>query len=309
MSLALAITLIALPAFGFALLPLWRRSLTPGPEAASRETAEELLETKRGLYRAIKEIEFDHQAGHFSDADHERLRASYEARAGRVLKALDEMGVIGSGETPRPGRVTASPQQIPSPRWNRRPAVLVLGAALLVGFGLVLGMLVVRFSAPEPSGSAGVMGTPAISVPQVAPGGSGQEGAARPIAPEMVRGMLDAAHKSLDAGQFQEAITAYKAILARYPQNVEAITHLGIILGIAGHTDGALEALDKALTIDPNYPHALWDKARFLNEAKQDYAGAIQVWERFVAVTPPGPDREQAQRFIQDARGKLGGKK
>jgi cytochrome c-type biogenesis protein CcmH/NrfG len=96
-------------------------------------------------------------------------------------------------------------------------------------------------------------------------------------------------------------------VLKRDPQNVDAITHLGVILALAGHADAALEAFDRALAIDSSYPHALWDKARVLYELRQDYAGAIAAWERFVAVAPPGDDREQALSRIGEARARLTG--
>ncbi len=105
--------------------------------------------------------------------------------------------------------------------------------------------------------------------------------------------MLQAAHASLDAGRYQEAIAAYTAILKRDQRNVDAITHLGVILALAGHHAEALEAFDRALAIDPDYAHALWDKAG-VQEARQDHAGAVATLERFVRVAPAGPDRDRA---------------
>jgi tetratricopeptide (TPR) repeat protein len=117
--------------------------------------------------------------------------------------------------------------------------------------------------------------------------------------------MLDAAHQALDAGNYQQAIAAYQAVLKRDPKNVEAITHLGVILSTAGHDDSALEAFDKAIAVDPTYAHAWWDKAHLLYERKQDYKGAIQAWEKFVALVPSGEDRDRALRMIDEAKGRL----
>jgi tetratricopeptide (TPR) repeat protein len=121
----------------------------------------------------------------------------------------------------------------------------------------------------------------------------------------MLQGMLQAAHQSLDAGRYQEAIAAYTAVLRREPANVDAITHLGVILALAGHADNALEAFDRALAIDPGYAHALWDKGRVLAEQKSDDRGAVAAWERFLRVAPPGPDRTQAEAWIKAARARL----
>ena len=129
-------------------------------------------------------------------------------------------------------------------------------------------------------------------------------GAPRPLSKEMLEGMLKAAHASLDAGRYQEAIAAYTAILKRDQRNVDAITHMGVILALAGHHAEALEAFDRALAIDPNYAHALWDKAG-VQEARQDHAGAVATLERFVRVSPPGPDRDKAQQRLRDAKARL----
>ena len=153
-----------------------------------------------------------------------------------------------------------------------------------------------------------------LPVPMDAPGMPGMLGTtaapatdpSKPIPPEVFRGMLDAAHQALEAGQYQQAIAAYQAILKRDPKNVEAITHLGVILATAGHDDSALEAFDKALVIDPNYAHAWWDKAQLLYERKQDYKRAIPALEKFVALIPSGQDRDRALKMIQDAKGRLG---
>lgn len=141
-------------------------------------------------------------------------------------------------------------------------------------------------------------GMPSVMAP--APGG----GPTRPLSKEMLQGMLQAAHASLDAGRYQEAIAAYTAILRRDPRNVEAITHLGVILALAGHNADALEAFDRALAIDPNYAHALWDKAG-VQETQENHAGAIETLERFVRIIPAGPDRDRAQERIRNAKAKL----
>lgn len=88
--------------------------------------------------------------------------------------------------------------------------------------------------------------------------------------------MLDAARQSLFAGRYQEAIAAYQAVLKRDPKNVDAITHMGLILATGGHSDQALEAFQKATTIDPNYPPAYLYRGQVLYEMKQDYQRASQ---------------------------------
>ena len=50
----------------------------------------ELSLQKEQLLLALREIDFDHASGKLNDRDHAALKASYQARAIQVLKALDE---------------------------------------------------------------------------------------------------------------------------------------------------------------------------------------------------------------------------
>ncbi|HLC42349.1 MAG TPA: tetratricopeptide repeat protein [Methylomirabilota bacterium] len=303
MNLAFAVIVIAIPCLIFVLLPYARRGNVVVIHEEHPLAA--LQDEKARIYRAIKEISFEHQAGHLSQEDYQELRGRYEADAARLVTKIDAVGETAPRQAGRAFTRAheASPQRLP---WSRRPLTLVFGSVLLVIFGLTLGLGVARYTAPDPAAMPRptplTLESPSDAPP---PGASGGSGGQRVITPEMLQGMLRAAHQSLDEGRYQEAIAAYKAVLKRNPKNVEAIAHLGIILGLAGHTDNAIEALDKAIGIDPNYAHAYWDKARLLSEQKQDLKGAVKAWEKFTQLAPPGADRDQALRMIQDAKGRL----
>ncbi len=314
MTLALAALALAVPALVFVAWPILRGrgATTAAPPDETRET----LEGEKLLaLRAIREIELERETGLLGEEDYTELRARYEAQASVVLHQLDALPApVAPAPKRRPPAAapSAAPAAAPGAAvpWTQRPLVLTGGAFTILVFGVLLGVLVVRYTGPAPpdpmAGSpplASGPGVGAVPLPD-SPGSSAEAGSVRPIPPAILEGMLKAAHQSLDAGRYQEAIAAYKAVLKRQPDNVDAITHLGIILGIAGHADGALEALDRALAIQPDYAHALWDKARVLSEQRQDYAGAIAAWERFMAVSGPGEDRERAQALIREAKAK-----
>ena len=306
---------LVLPALAFAVWPLLRRPASAAAPAPDDERA--ALETEKvAALHALRELELDYQAGHVAPDDYAELRQRDEARAAAVLRRPDALPAA-----PPPGAVARPPEPVAAiTPWTRQPLVLgATGAALLI-FGVVLGVLVARQTTSTPADGA----PPAAIAEGPAPGpvtdggGAGPAAAApaageapvaggaapRPLSKEMLAGMLRAAHQSLDAGRYREAIAAYTAILRRDSRNVEAITHLGVILAVAGHQEQALEAFDRALAIDPDYAHALWDKAGVL-EARADHAGVVATLERFVRVVPPGPDREQAEARLREARARL----
>ncbi len=338
-----AIVVLALPALAFVLWPVFRSGgAAAGSPAIPDDRQTELAEEKRAIYRALRELEFDHQSGHLSEDDYAALRDRYEARAAQLLKEQDRLEaarprmeqrrVVPVAPTDTQGRAPGlspadthgrAPGLSPArpggqPRaWTRNPVTLAVGAVVLMLFGLTLGLGVARYTAPDqtmiPPGSR--LPVP-IDMPGMEgsraggrePGGPPLGGASTPIAPEMLRGMLEAARQSLFAGQYREAIAAYQAVLKRDPKNVDALTHLGLVVAIGGHSDTALESFGKALELDPNYAPAYLYRGQVLYEAKQDYRGAIQSWEKFLALTPPGEDHTRVSRLVQEAKARLAGR-
>jgi tetratricopeptide (TPR) repeat protein len=284
---------IGVPALAFTLWPLWTRrgsTLLPMPP----DPREQLLEQKRQAVRSLRELAFEHEAGHISDEDYADLRARYEGETAALLAELDRLG-------PAP---VAPPAPAPAPRGGawRHPLAIGASAAALLVFGVGLGAGIVRYTTPDPQGETPMPGSRPLAPVDAGPPTGGGPGAPRTVTPEMLQGMLQAARASLFEGRYGEAIAAYQAILKRDAKNVDAMTHLALIVAIGGHADAALETFDKALSLDPNYPPALLYRGQVLYESKQDAAGAIRSWEKFLAVAPPGEDRDRVAKMIADAR-------
>jgi tetratricopeptide (TPR) repeat protein len=299
----IAIAAIGLPALAIVLWPLLRRG--SGRGAVSADVAPdrrlELAEEKTATYRALKELEFDHEAGSLSDDDFHALRDRYEGRASELISALDALG----SAAPRP----AAERAVPAPRaWTRSFAAMVVGGLAVLVLGVALGVGVSQYTKPDdtmvPPGSR----VPVPTMPDpgpLLPGAPGTGAASmKPISPEVVARMLEAARQSLNEGRYQEAIAAYQAVLKRDDKNVDAMTHLGLIVAIGGHADAALETFEKALKLDPKYGPAYLYRGQVLYEVKQDYAGAVKAWERYLALKPTAEERERVTALLQEARSK-----
>jgi tetratricopeptide (TPR) repeat protein len=309
----LTVVAIGLPAIAFAVWPLVRRSgagtLLPLPVDAR----EQLAEDRRAALRTLRELEFEHTAGHVSDADYADLRARYEADTATILAELDRLGAAPAPAAP--AGAAAAAEAPPAPRRSgwRHPAAIGVAAVALVIFGVVLGVGIVRYTEPDPNAGAPMPG----SRPMAGLDAPGAANAPRgPVTPQMLQGMLQAARASLFARRYNEAISAYQAVLKRDPDNVDATTHLGLIAAIAAQgehgpemVDRALDLFERALKIDPNYPPALLYRGQVLLEVRKDVPGAIRSWEKFVAVAPPGEDRDRVAKMLADARAQTGGKR
>ena len=302
-----ATVVIGVPALAFTLWPLLRadapgRTFLPLPADRRQQLAEE----KRAALAALRELEFEHGAGHVSDADYADLCRRYEGEAALILTEMDRLG------PPEPAPPKTEPRELRGSAW-RHPLALAAGAVLLVTFGIVVGAGIVRYTQPDPmageplTGSRPLAALPSQSPsapagPPPAPGGTG-----RVVPPEVLRGMLQAARASLAEGRYGEAIAAYQAVLKRDPKNVDAMTHLALIVAIGGgpeHVDRALETFERALAIDPSYLPALLYRGQVLYEIKKDTGAAIRSWEKFVALAPPGEDRNRVAKMIEEARAK-----
>ena len=302
-----AIGAIGLPALAIVLWPLLRGGGGggAGPSASAPDRRLELDEEKAATYRALKELAFDHEAGALSDDDFQALRDRYEGRAAALLSALD---ALGRAAPPAAGKRAAAESRSPKRSWTRSPAAIIAGAVALLALGIALGAGVSRYAQPEdapmPPGSR--IAAPALQDPGLLMPGPPDPGAAtgKPIPPEIMARMLQAAGASLKEGRYPEAIAAYQAVLKRDPRNVDAITHLGLLVAMGGHADAALQAFDKALAVDPRFAPALLYKGQVLFVVKQDYPGAITAWERYVALVPPGEERQLVVARIQEARTK-----
>ena len=307
------IVAVVLPALAIVLWPLLHARAEEALPASPSRTADdrrlELDEEKAALYRALRELDFDHEAGHLSDADYQSLRERYETRAATLITELD---ALGPGVRTDPETPPALPQMRTSgaPRaWTRQPAVLAAGAVALVIFGVIIGINAGRYTerdesftppgaripvpGPPPSSASSPVGPPNV---RLEPG--------KPIPPEMLAGMLRAARQSLVEGRYSEAIAAYQAVLKRDASNVDAMTHLGLIVALGGHADTALETFSKALDIDPRYAPAYLYRGQVLYEQKQDYAGAVKAWESFLTLVPKGEDRDRVAALVENAKSK-----
>jgi tetratricopeptide (TPR) repeat protein len=309
LGVAVALAVIGIPALVFVLWPLRARAGAPAALLPLPPDArEQLEESKRAALRALRELEFEHASGHVGDADYADLRARYEAEAAQILTELDRLAPTRQAAPAPPAPEVAARRT----GW-RHPAAVSIAAVALVTFGVALGVGIVRFTEPETSMASAPAGGgrgPMMEEPSAANAPKG------PVTPEMLQGMLGAARQSLYAGRYNEAMRAYQAVLKRDPNNVDALTHLGLMAGIAAQgqhgpemVERALDLFDRALKLDPDYPPALLYRGQVLYEVRKDTPGAIRSWERFVAVTPPGEDRERVVKMIAEARAQNGVKR
>lgn len=252
------------------------------------------LESERDfLLRSLDDLESERASGNLEPDRYERLRDDYTARAAAVLRAIEE----GVDARPRPPAVPL-----------RRKLLVAAG---LVGFATAAALLL-----------AGALG-------QRLPGQTvtGNEQAAindrRAAFERQVQKHPDdpAAHLVyarflLDVGEPAEAVKEFDATAMLDPGNAEALAYGGWVVFLAARsdpdvagelTDAALRRLDQAVAADPDYPDAHFFRGMVLFRGRNDPAGAVPEFERYLALVPSGPQTDQVRSLLDLARQQVGG--
>ena len=190
---------LAVPAAAFTFWPFLRQRDRPAPLLPlPSDEREQLTEAKRAALRALRELDFEHAAGHVSDADYAGLRARYEAETADTLRALDALGPAPAVPAPAEGRPTPAPA-----RGWRHPAALGATAVGLLVFGVAIGVGIVRYTEPDRMADTppapGSRPLASLDAPSAAAEAPSAANAPRgPVTPQMLQGMLEAARASAE---------------------------------------------------------------------------------------------------------------
>ncbi|OGL10200.1 MAG: hypothetical protein A3I17_00290 [Candidatus Rokubacteria bacterium RIFCSPLOWO2_02_FULL_72_37] len=252
------------------------------------------------LYEALRELAFDHRAGKLSAEDYEAMRAEYEARAAAALLERDT-----EIQRARAGAAASRPESRAARRRPRRgivrwkPARAVIAAVLVLVFGVAVGFSLTQGIRARGSAMDSITGD---FLTGTGPGGVSTTVS---LSRNTIERNLAEGRAAFERGDFRAAIGHFKSVLDVEANDPAALSYLGTILARGGHAEAGLEAIDRALRAAPEHPLALWMKGLVLAEAKEDHAGAIQVWEALLRQPLAPSDADAVARLVTEARGKL----
>jgi Tfp pilus assembly protein PilF len=177
------------------------------------------------------------------------------------------------------------------PAAHRRPLALATGAGVLL-LGLLAGVYVVQ------GATSGLGGTPASAAaarsPQATTGtptATTTPSAAAPAAhatastPGVV--LAGQAQQLQQAGHLEQAITLYRAAVAKLPRRADVRTAFGLALAASGKTDSAVVQLRRALVVDPSFSDAQVYLGAVLTQAGRTAAGHREL-RRYLRRHPSG---------------------
>ena len=258
------------------------KTLDLDPEDSSLSA--QLAQERARLYAELKELQFDFEAGKLAASDYAALKLEIETKAAAVLQQLDSLLSSQPRMTQSIGRQPSDKKRTASEIGKSyRGWQLATGGVLLLLFGLTLGIVLTNSLRPRGSTQDSMTG-------DFLTGTAGTESTR----------FLQEGKAAFAKQDWPKAIEAFKQALAIDPNQPEAHAYMGFILVQAGHADGALLAFDKALTVAPNLPMALWGKGMTLYQDKQDYAGAKEAFERLLRIIPAGDERVEVEKMLAE---------
>ena len=258
------------------------RPLPPGLE----DHPSLLLEQERDQYlRQIREMELEGGG----DPAQGQARRELEGELAEVLTRLDALagGPAAVVAAPPPGNRTV----------DRAVALSVIIAIAAVAGGLYL-----------------AMGTPMIVPPRNAPQAEGFPDQVRQMVANLAERMqgepdnIEGWYKLARSWEVLErpdlAIQAYRHILSRQPENIDASAGLAQMLiqgEDSGLVDEGVRLYETVLARDPERPDALWSLG-MIARRDGDTDKALTLWRRLLPLLPPdNPARPMVEQAIREA--------
>lgn len=103
---------------------------------------------------------------------------------------------------------------------------------------------------------------------------------------------------------FKRAVEAYQNVL-KTKKDVNVIVDMATSAFYSGNDELAEKSYQEALELEPNFLNGLINYGIFLSQAKQDWAGALNQWQKALPLAQKSTDKEQIQAMISQAQSQL----
>ncbi len=120
--------------------------------------------------------------------------------------------------------------------------------------------------------------------------------------PGNVNAWIKLGNALMDSRRFAEAIDAYQKALSLDPKNVDVRVDMGSCYRGIGKPDMAVAEYRKAIEIDPRHINAHKNLAVVLADDLQDRAQAVKEFEKVLEIAPNDSDTPQIKQMIQQLK-------
>jgi cytochrome c-type biogenesis protein CcmH/NrfG len=107
-----------------------------------------------------------------------------------------------------------------------------------------------------------------------------------------------------DLGNHQKAISYYSKALEIDPNNSDVLTDMAISYRKIGNPQESVNCFRKALAINPNHQLALFNMGIVLRDDLKDESGALEAWEKFLALGSDSPHAVMVKPWVKQLKDK-----
>ncbi|MBI1746047.1 MAG: tetratricopeptide repeat protein [Acidobacteria bacterium] len=122
--------------------------------------------------------------------------------------------------------------------------------------------------------------------------------------PKDAQARIDMGNMYYEVGKMEQAIEWYKQALDLEPNNVDVRTDLATAYFTLGQLDKAEIELQKSLSINPSHVNSLINLGIVKIRGKNDTQGAVQLWEKVLALNTslPADKLDQIKQWVSLAK-------
>lgn len=125
--------------------------------------------------------------------------------------------------------------------------------------------------------------------------------------PDNLQALIGIGNLYYDTNQDLLAIGSYERALKLDPSNANVRTDMAVCYRRSGNVDRAVEELKKAISSNPRHAQSRYNLGVILIHDKRDVEGGIRAWEGLLQNVPDYPYRDALKAEIARMRGTPGG--
>lgn len=242
-------------------------------------------ERREFLLRSLDDLEAERTAGNIDDETYQRLHDDYTARAAITVRAMRAGTEADSDATDGP------PQ-------TRRHRVLVVSG--LIVFAIIAATTMAFALGARLPGGTVTGNSQAQSAVSNADRRKALE-AAVTANPDNAEARLALARFQMGRRDLADALDTFRKAAALDPTNAEPFAYSGWIIRLQGFPTEALQLLDKAVTVDADYPDAHFFRGYVLLRDLKQPERAIPEFQQYLVAAPDSPLADQVRDLLAEA--------
>lgn len=124
--------------------------------------------------------------------------------------------------------------------------------------------------------------------------------------PDNIDALVQLGNDYYDSGNYRKAVEAYEKAVQIKPDNSDVLTDLGVSYRRLGQPDKAISKFQQAIKIDPSHAIALFNLGIVYRDDLKDLPAALKAWETFLEKAGDSPHAVMVRPWVQQLKEKLG---